>query len=74
MTNCAFQTKKGGVAFRTATGKCNAKKKPPAKKAAPAAKKAAPAAKKAKAPARKAKAPAAPPQRTGRSTRSGRYM
>eukprot|EP00964_Phaeocystis_antarctica_P151151 scaffold118713_cov69-Phaeocystis_antarctica.AAC.4 len=67
MTNCAFQTKKGGVAFRTATGKCNAKKKPPAKKAAPAAKK-------AKAPARKAKAPAAPPQRTGRSTRSGRYM
>ena len=67
MTNCAFQTKKGGVAFRTATGKCNAKKKPPAKKAAPAAKK-------AKAPARKAKASAAPPQRTGRSTRSGRYM
>ena len=67
MTNCAFQTKKGGVAFRTATGKCNAKKKPPAKKAAPAAKK-------AKAPARKAKAPAAPLQRTGRSTRSGRYM
>ena len=67
MTNCAFQTKKGGVAFRTATGKCNANKKPPAKKAAPAAKK-------AKAPARKAKAPAAPPQRTGRSTRSGRFM
>ena len=67
MTNCAFQTKKGGVAFRTATGKCNANKKgkakAPAKKAAPAKKKAAPA-----------KKAAAPPQRTGRSTRSGRYI
>ena len=64
MTNCSFSTVKGKVAFRTAPGKCHAKKKKaPAKKAAPAKKKAAPA-----------KKAAPPPQRTGRSTRSGRYM
>ena len=62
MTNCSFTTRKGKVAFRTAPGKCHAKKKAPAKKA-PAKKKAAPA-----------KKAAAPPPRTGRSTRSGRYM
>ena len=61
MTNCSFTTRKGKVAFRTAPGKCHAKKKAPAKKA-PAKKKAAP------------KKAAPPPQRTGRSTRSGRYM
>ena len=61
MTNCSFNTAKGKVAFRTAPGKCHAKKKAPAKK------KAAPKPK-------KAKAAAPPPQRTGRSTRSGRYM
>ena len=43
MTNCSFTTRKGKVAFRTAPGKCHAKKKAPAKKAAPAKKKAAPA-------------------------------
>ena len=58
MTNCSFNTAKGKVAFRTAPGKCHAKKK-----AAPAKKKAAPA-----------KKAAAPPQRPGRSTRSGRYI
>ena len=62
MTNCSFNTAKGKVAFRTAPGKCHAKKK-----AAPAKKKAAPKPK-------KAKAAAPPPQRTGRSSRSGRYM
>ena len=67
MTNCSFNTAKGKVAFRTAPNKCHAKKKAPAKKAAPAKKKAAPKPK-------KAKAAAPPPQRTGRSTRSGRYM
>ena len=61
MTNCSFTTRKGKVAFRTAPGKCHAKKKAPAKKA-PAKKKAAP------------KKAATPPPRTGRSTRSGRYM
>ncbi len=61
MTNCSFNTAKGKVAFRTAPNKCHAKKKAPAKK------KAAPKPK-------KAKAAAPPPQRTGRSTRSGRYM
>ena len=63
MTNCSFNTAKGKVAFRTAPNKCHAKKK-----------KAAPAKKKAAAPAKKAKAAAPPPMRTGRSTRSGRYM
>jgi len=61
MTNCSFNTAKGKVAFRTAPNKCHAKQKAPAKK------KAAPKPK-------KAKAAAPPPQRTGRSTRSGRYM
>ena len=61
MTNCSFNTAKGKVAFRTAPNKCHAKKKAPAKK------KAAPKPK-------KAKAAAPPPQRTGRSSRSGRYM
>ena len=59
MTNCSFTTRKGKVAFRTAPGKCHAKKKAPAKKAAPAKKKAAPA-----------KKAAAPPPRTGGAAQS----